>query len=350
MNTIGTVLFFLAHLVWFLLVFKSFRSRQDIPRLALFVGSISSLYAIYGLVIFFTGNETVLWYKKWVSLGELTSTFVNRNSFAAYIGIGFQCMLAYALWIFTKKMPVNLSIKEKFIQFFSKDLSRTVGITLALIVLITSLFLTASRAGILTSLIGSALLILTSVMGRTPYGTEGTKQSRRYFFIASLSLIGLLTFNLSGELFSKRLENISQDDTRFLVYPIMRGLLEDNPIKGTGIGAFAEVFAQGRTVEIPSTFNKGHSDILEIIMTAGLLAGGFFILSLLFITTWTFHKAFKSSEYNIFLLLGGTVSVQIGLHSLVDFSLQMPAVSYTVTGILAACAFVISKENISIKS
>ncbi|MFC3052318.1 O-antigen ligase family protein [Kordiimonas pumila] len=309
------------------------------------ISLIVTAYCVYGLIVYFSGNGYVLWYERQASFGALTSTFVNRNSFAAYAGIGVQCMLAYMLWTYTHKTEMHVTIKDKIIQFLTQDLTKNVMIALSLIILLSGLFLTASRAGIMTSLAGSLLLIMLSTLKATPNPSDVTKRNKHYFFIASLTALALLTFNLSGELFSNRMNTLNYNDMRFLAYPIMMDTIAENPIKGIGIGTFVEYFSQYRPEEMPRYFNKGHNDVLEIIMTAGLFAGGLFILSFLFITIWMFYSAFKSVEHKIFLFLGGTVSIQMGLHSLVDFPLQMPAISYFFTSILAACAFILARER-----
>ena len=54
----------------------------------------SGLYALYGLVAFFAGNQTILWFDKWAYTNDLTSTFVNRNNYATFAGLGFIAGLA----------------------------------------------------------------------------------------------------------------------------------------------------------------------------------------------------------------------------------------------------------------
>ena len=51
-------------------------------------------YSGYGLMVYFSGNETILWLDKWSYHDDLTSSFVNRNSFASYAGITLICSSA----------------------------------------------------------------------------------------------------------------------------------------------------------------------------------------------------------------------------------------------------------------
>ena len=50
------------------------------------------LYAAYGLAVQFTDARQILWYEKFAYLNDLTSTFVNRNSYATYAGLTLVCI------------------------------------------------------------------------------------------------------------------------------------------------------------------------------------------------------------------------------------------------------------------
>ena len=53
-------------------------------------------YALFGLFAFFFTPDKVLWFDRWAYIGDLTSTFVNRNSFATFAGLGL--FVVYATW------------------------------------------------------------------------------------------------------------------------------------------------------------------------------------------------------------------------------------------------------------
>ena len=50
-------------------------------------------YAAYGLYVYASGRNLVLWLPRPCCRGDLTSTFVNRNHYAPYAGIGLLCAL-----------------------------------------------------------------------------------------------------------------------------------------------------------------------------------------------------------------------------------------------------------------
>src|SRR5262249_31595794 len=58
------------------------------------------VYAAYGIAMHVLGIERILWIPKWAYQGFLTSTFVNRNSYATYAALGFFCALALLLQAF----------------------------------------------------------------------------------------------------------------------------------------------------------------------------------------------------------------------------------------------------------
>ncbi len=51
----------------------------------------------YGLVIYLTGDSSILWFQKWAYMDDLTATFVNRNHFAIYAGMVFMTGIAYLM-------------------------------------------------------------------------------------------------------------------------------------------------------------------------------------------------------------------------------------------------------------
>ncbi len=49
-------------------------------------------YAAYGLLVFLLDLNLVLWWRKWTWINGVTSSFVNRNSYATYAGLGLICI------------------------------------------------------------------------------------------------------------------------------------------------------------------------------------------------------------------------------------------------------------------
>jgi hypothetical protein len=79
------------------------RSPQRAHRTVQAVAIIGMAYAIYGIVAFFVFPGTILWLTKYAYPDSLTSTFINRNSYATYTGIGLVCALACVQRLFSHR-------------------------------------------------------------------------------------------------------------------------------------------------------------------------------------------------------------------------------------------------------
>ena len=95
--TLSALMNLVGYLAVFWVALETAQSRRRAAlALNIFVG-IAAAYAAYGLAVFFAGNETILFMRKWDYFDALTSTFVNRNSYATYAGLGLLCVVGLLL-------------------------------------------------------------------------------------------------------------------------------------------------------------------------------------------------------------------------------------------------------------
>ena len=71
----------------FWLAFQLCRDRGRSRSVLTAAAMGSAGYALYGLVVKFSGADTILWFEKTAYHGLVTGTFVNRNSFATFAGL-----------------------------------------------------------------------------------------------------------------------------------------------------------------------------------------------------------------------------------------------------------------------
>lgn len=132
-----------------------------------------------------------------------------------------------------------------------------------------------------------------------------------------------------------RLQKDTSADRRFINYPHVVEAIEDRPLLGYGLGAFDPVHLTYRSPDEPGWFNRAHSDYLELAHTAGIPAAVWFLMALGIAIVFLVRRLVFGLQYRAFIALGITTSLQLAIHSTVDFSLQMPAVSYLWVAILA---------------
>ncbi len=323
-KTLKVSLFFLAHMMLFILVFVCTHSRE---RAALFfntIAVITTLYALYGLIIFLSGNEYILWMEKEHYLRALTSTFVNSNNYAAYTGMGLITTVACGAQRYVntyRGQPSKAYIREILDGPGSLYL-------IATLILLSALMLTGSRAGVVTTSIG----LLTFFLIWRPDGLR-LKTKMRIGFLVVLVLVAIAL--ISGERFTYRItETDLFTDERFDIYPLVWDSICTFPLSGTGLGTFDEGFRLVRTVDVRKLFLRAHSDYLEITMTAGLPATILLILSIGFVVQniWKHALSYKTSVFAACVL---AVAVQLGIHSAIDFPLQIPAISLLFVTLIA---------------
>lgn len=340
-HTLSNTLYYLAHAAFFYLVYATVSRRIKAAEFIRFAGISGGLYAAYGFIVFVSGNDTILWYEKWAGLGSLTSTFVNRNSFAAFVGLGLQCLIAYAYFWTQDELAEGRKGRELLRHFLDTILTKAWWLPLAIILAAIALLLTNSRGGFGSVVIGMICLLLLS-----PNRYQREHSIWRTFVVyVFFALVGVLLFSLSGSVLEGRLQNDASFDQRFVVYPIILDAIMDRPILGFGLGTFDEVFRIFRTEDVTIYFDRAHNDYLELAITAGIPAMAIFLSAFMIVLVYLARRLRFGAQYRSFIALGISTSVQLGVHSLVDFSLQMPAVSYLWAAILAASVAVAHRSE-----
>ena len=329
-RTLVNALYFTAHLLFFVMVFSIYKRRRMAHGFFQATSMIVTLYALYGFTVYILGNDTILWYDKWAYKNSLTSTFVNRNSFATYAGMGLICTLTWGINYFRSTVTHGLTSDTRLQDFINRFMEKGWLFFISGFILMSALMLTGSRAGMTSTIIGLAVFLSLWQMG----GTSALKINKGYFFAAAALLI-LGAMALSGDQLQMRLMADASDDQRFKAYPLIWQAIMERPLTGYGLGSFIDVFRQVRDETVRVFFDRGHSDYLELMLTAGIpmtLALLLVPTSIMIILVQALRKA---SDYRLEIIAGISVTVIVGLHAILDFSLQMPAVSYMYTAIMA---------------
>jgi tetratricopeptide (TPR) repeat protein len=104
-------------------------------------------------------------------------------------------------------------------------------------------------------------------------------------------------------------------------------LIAEYPLTGSGLGGFAAAFPKYQTTAFETAVSFVGSDYLQLLAELGLL-GAPLVLALLFTAhRRAAHAAVSSPEWHLRLLhIGCTGAITaVGVHSLVDFNLHVPA-------------------------
>ncbi len=297
------------------------------------VAMIGGVYAAYGLFVFLSGNNWVLLYHKWAYQDSLTGTFVNRNSFATFAGVSLLCAVRPILERVHQVMNAGGSLGRRINRIFDQSYA---GLRLNLIcaaLLLLALLLTASRAGVAVTGVGLLVLALA------PQGGRSSGAKYRLVAIAALGAFLALGLFIGGGRLADRFaaQGASIDeDARSVIYGNVVEAIRSDPWSGTGFGTFADVFPAYRNADRLHSliWDKAHSTYLENALELGLPA----VLALnlaIGLLVWRCVEGMRTRRRDAgFPATAVAASVLVGLHSLVDFSLQMPAVALLYAVIL----------------
>jgi O-antigen ligase len=288
-------------------------------------------YAAYGLWVSYSGSRTILWFDKFAYFDDLTSTFVNRNSYATYAGLGLICTTGLFIKIVMEPLAKPFGRTERIRQLIDEVLEYSWFYLVIWVAIMMAILLSHSRAGFLCTVL--ALIVLSLLLTIT----KGVR-IKYAVYVSSLSLImtGVLLY-FGGDVLDKRFGVlVSGGNQRFEVYQIIVDSIWGAPWVGTGYGTFAEAFQSLRTPDISLTYLKAHNSYLENMLELGVIAAVPQFGILMGFLYLTFRGVRSRRRNNLYPAIGFSSTLLVGMHSLVDFSLQIPAVAITYCLIMGA--------------
>ena len=290
----------------------------------------SSIYAIYGLVIYFADLKMILWFDKWAYLDDLTSTFVNRNTYATFAGLGLIASVGLLFDLTPNHLAGNVSRKTMFRVFTEWAFSRAWLPLMGVLLMATALLPSHSRGGFL-----SAFLALIVLLASVSYA-KLLPRKVGFTLISMFALGSLFVLSLSGDIVDQRLARTSLDTSiRDEVYERVIDAIPSSPLLGTGYGTFEQAFRAYKTPVLSvANWDKAHNSYLELAMELGIPALAAFILLFLWLSGVFLSGLIRRGRRKIYAAIGLAATVLVAAHALVDFSLQIPG--FTVTYALLA--------------
>ena len=172
--------------------------------------------------------------------------------------------------------------------------------------------------------------------------TDEPKRWRRYVAVAGGLIATIGFFALFAGRSTYRMAEQGGDDARWCAFGSTINAIRDNWLLRTGFGAFQDVFPVYRTPIAPDIRRLGesHDFFLEGYLGLGLpfavaMAIGYFVLiGALTRGVMTRHR------YRYVPVMGLGALILVSLHSIVDFSLQIPGLGVYFAAVIAAAVTV----------
>jgi O-antigen ligase len=109
-------------------------------------------------------------------------------------------------------------------------------------------------------------------------------------------------------------------------------------LQGFGYGTFGDVFPiyRDRSIGVAGTWEQAHNTYLEVFQGLGLVFGSSLIAVVVLLALRCLKGALTRQENVTVPRVAAGVAFLVGAHALVDFSLQIQAVTLTFTAVLGA--------------
>lgn len=300
------------------------RARQAVLTLVVVIAG----YALYGLFIYINGLESILWYEKWAYRGYVTATFVNKNSYATYAGLGLLLAIGLLANELQRSNSQGLPLYLKVVRFLD-GLSGWVWLSGSLILLIgVSLLLSGSRGGLSSTLVALFVLLLFAPW-RAELRRTQTLWRGALALLVTLAAVFVVMQGLSalGDQSSGMVQ-----DYRVAALSLSVRAIADAPLVGFGLGSYPDVFNLYRGAEFGTslaTLFRAHNSYLELAVEVGLPATLLLLFSLFWMLFLCGRGLIVRRRQRIYPLLGVAATVLVAVHALLDFSMQMPGVAVT---------------------
>jgi O-antigen ligase len=294
---------------------------------------VIAFYAVLGIATLVQLGDTILGLEKWAYQGSATATFVNRNSFATFLAFGAVISCALLAGTLIRQLPAPGEVPQRFrldmMVFFYAG---------ALVAIAAALLATQSRMGAFSAMAG-CLIVVVAALVRVP-----RLWVKALLFLPVLAVGGGLAFFVYGQNLLDRLGSTAvSSDVRLELYAQVLQMIAARPWTGYGGGSFEMTFPLFHQLPVSPDllWEKAHNSYLALWAELGLIAGSIPIL-LGLLALWCSLGGLSTARRSWAAKAAGIgCLVTAGLHSLVDFSLEIEADAIMllfVVGIAAAAS------------
>jgi len=314
--------------------------QSDREALRLWRG-LAYLGAVYaGLAI----AQEVLWPNqlalepKRFYLGDLTGSFVNRNTAGTFFGVALLLNLAL---LFADLRTVHVA---HLAQRRRKDGERRTALLIHLFAVLdcaAALSLTRSRGAVGATLI--AILLATGAMAARRLTADRPRDDvfgrwrRPAVSLAAVAVVGSLFMLFAGRA-EQRVQGLASEDGRWCAFGSTMAAIADHWPLGAGFGAFPDVFPAYRDAACAGIFgvwDHAHNFFLEGLLTLGAAFAAAAAIVYAALGAALVRGARTRHRLRFLPVAGLAALALVSLHGIVDFSLQIPGVAVYVAAALA---------------
>jgi O-antigen ligase len=326
----------------FFLILSWVDDRSKLLRLLYLMVLTAASISVIGMVQRFLGAEKIygLWKPIFREDPSFFGTYVNPNHFAGYIAL----IIPLAVVLFIRQIErIDWSKsggwRNYLRPFNEQDFYIALFLSLALVFMVSGLFVSLSRGGIL-AFAGSMIFLIMVLSFK-----EGWRWWLGFGLMAGVFAL-LFAFWLGFVPFEARIKTFShlfQDATvqyRLQIWKDGWKMLLDFPLFGTGLGTFAHIYPKYKTIFSQATVMHPENDFLQILLETGLVGFGVYVWFFVafFRALWIRWKGHETNTAHINpkVMVGLTAGiVALLIHGIGDFNLHIPANAFYFAIVMA---------------
>jgi O-antigen ligase len=291
-------------------------------------------YAAYGILSHLLDPSRILWREKQAYVESVTGTFINHNTAATYFG---SCAVAWSLLLWERlrlEMPDGPLRWGKMAMRLSVAAPKEIVIAFAMLFLcLAAMFMTGSRAGVVLSLLALTVGFILFFRRDLP------RRSGLWLALVGAAAAALVLLQVMGGGVNARFdaEGVA-DAARLKTYAATWRMIVDHPWFGTGQGTFAYAFPAYRSADnsMWGVWDIAHNTVLEIAADMGLPVAALVVVAWIVILVVLLRGAVIRRRDRIIPIAAAAVGLLAALHSLVDFSLQIPGYAIVALALIGA--------------
>jgi len=308
------------------------RDSRFARRLAWTIVASAVLITLYGLAMQIDNGSCIVLNIAKAPIGSscaFSGTFRNPDHYAAFAGLGAIVCIAEIqrrlLRIDPSSMNFRLRLRARLAALSASGVAGG-----ASILLIGGLFLSGSKGGAASFLV--AVVALVAVL-------NFASRRRSWATLVSVITISLLVVAvgaIGGEMLAIRLLQFFAhgDSDRLAIYSASLQAIGLRPFAGWGLGSFEGIYTVLQPFSVKLIYTQAHNTFLESAVELGIpvafcLVGGIVLLVLRCLV-----GVFQRSRDIHYPAMAVGCAVVVGVHSLFDFSLQIPAVAIGFSALL----------------
>jgi O-antigen ligase len=258
----------------------------------------------------------------------MSGTFANSNTFGCFAGMALAAVLAL-MFQRSRRKRAALQDDDDGDQAdgnrFIKRLTGGTMILLAMALLFVGVQLfSSSRAAFAVTALATIALVYLSMRGRWRSRAEAGK------VVVIGVAIGAMVLGIAGGAMLRKVSLLGESGQfdRTFIWKASLKAAQASPWLGWGLGNFTDIYAVYQPDEVPQANDKAHSTPIELYVETGVLGTVPGLLMVLIPWGVCLWGALTRRRQRHLLVAAFAVPGIAMLHSIVDFSLQIPAIAF----------------------